>query len=58
MANELIPGTREYYEQAIADISAELKKPQNNIERAWLVADRQDLRELLAKLEPEATDGE
>ncbi len=43
-------------EEAIAEITAQLKGPMSNIERALLVADRKELREelsrQLAELEP------
>lgn len=38
---------------AIAEISEKLKGPMPNLERAFLVEDRSDLREKLAKLEGE-----
>lgn len=38
---------------AIAEISERLKRPMSNTERYLLVADRKDLREVLAKLESE-----
>jgi hypothetical protein len=42
--------TREQISQDIAEITAQLKGPMPNIERALLVADRDDLRQQLADL--------
>lgn len=41
----------EHLKKAIADISAHLKGPLSNLERSFLVADRQDCREELALIE-------
>jgi hypothetical protein len=42
--------------EAIANITAELKGPMDNFDRAWLVAERADLRELLRKIEEPSGD--
>jgi len=42
---------RDELAQAIAEITDELKRPMSNIERAFLVADRKDLRQQLSALE-------
>lgn len=41
-----------YIHVAIAEITKQLKGPLNNVERAWLVVDRKDFRDELAKLVP------
>jgi len=43
---------RERLIEGIAAITQELKGPMSNVERAWLVADRADMRAELAKLAP------
>lgn len=43
--------TRAEIEADIAAISKELAGPLNNVERLWLVEDRQNLRKQLANLE-------
>jgi hypothetical protein len=42
---------RQYLLDACADITAQLKGPMSNVERAWLVADRKDFRAELAKID-------
>ena len=41
--------TKAEIEAAIAEISKRLKGPLPDVERAWLVGDRKDLREALKK---------
>jgi len=42
--------SREEIERGIAEISDRLRGPLNNVERLWLVEDRQHLRNQLAQL--------
>ena len=53
MKNETNLKKREYCERVIDAITAELKQPLANIVRALLVADRQEFREELGKLNKE-----
>lgn len=48
--DKLVPGTREYYEEAVRDISEQLKGPMSNLERELLVLDRKDFRALLSAM--------
>lgn len=45
--------TREYIEKAVADITKQLKGYMSNGDRALLVAERKDLRDLLKKMDAE-----